>query len=70
VFENLSGVREPPMIVPMTTTGHHQRYDHRLQDLAQRTGDVTIATDLGFPRYRANVNDFARMRYWRASASS
>lgn len=42
------------MIVPMTTAGRHQRrYDHRLQDLVQRTGDVTMATDLGFPRSTA-----------------
>ncbi len=26
-----------------------QRYDHRLRDLVQRTGDLTIATDLGVP---------------------
>ena len=30
-----------------------QRYDHRLRDLVQRTGDVTIATDLGVPRSTA-----------------
>jgi hypothetical protein len=31
------------MIMPMTTMGRHQRrYDHRLQDLFRRTGDVTI----------------------------
>jgi hypothetical protein len=42
------------MIIPMTTTGRHQRrYDHRLQDLVRRTGDVTIATDLGIPRSTA-----------------
>jgi hypothetical protein len=27
-----------------------QRDDHRLRDLVQGTGDVTIATDLGVPR--------------------
>src|SRR5688500_5543311 len=38
------------MIIPMTTTGRlQQRYDHRLRDLVQGTGDVTIATDLGGP---------------------
>ena len=26
------------------------RYDHRLRELVQRTGDLTIATDLGVPR--------------------
>src|SRR5262249_32356032 len=42
------------MIIPMTTTGRHQqRYDHRLRDLVQRTGDVTIATSLGVPRSTA-----------------
>ena len=30
-----------------------QRYDHRLRDLVQRTGDLTIATDLGIPRSTA-----------------
>jgi hypothetical protein len=30
-----------------------QRYDHRLRDLVQRTGDLTIATDLGVPRSTA-----------------
>ena len=42
------------MIGPMTTTGRiQQRDDHRLRDLVQRTGDVTIATDLGVPRSTA-----------------
>jgi len=30
-----------------------RRYDHRLRDLVRRTGDVTIATDLGVPRSTA-----------------
>ena len=30
-----------------------QRYDHRLRDLVRRTGDVTLATDLGVPRSTA-----------------
>src|SRR4029450_13222899 len=30
-----------------------QRYDHRLRDLVQRTGDPTIAVDLGVPRSTA-----------------
>jgi hypothetical protein len=35
----------------MTTTRRlQQRYDHRLREVVQRTGDVTIATDLGVPR--------------------
>jgi putative transposase len=38
----------------MTTTGRHQRrYDHRLRDLVQRSGDATIATNLGVPRSTA-----------------
>jgi transposase InsO family protein len=38
----------------MTTTLRPQRrYDHRLRELVQRTGDVTIATDLGVPRSTA-----------------
>ena len=42
------------MIIPMTTTVRpQQRYDHRLRDLVQRTGDVTIATNLGVPRSTA-----------------
>src|SRR5262245_22078606 len=30
-----------------------RRYDHRLRDLVRRTGDVTVATDLGVPRSTA-----------------
>ena len=38
----------------MTTTGRlQQRYDHRLRDLVHRSGDMTIATDLGVPRSTA-----------------
>jgi hypothetical protein len=51
VLEELSGVSERPMIIPMTTTARpQQRYDHRLRDLVQGTGDLTIAMDLGVPR--------------------
>ena len=54
VLEELSGVSERRMIIPMTTTGRlQQRYDHRLRDLVQGTGDMTIATDLGVPRSTA-----------------
>jgi hypothetical protein len=50
----LSGVSERLMIIRMTTPARpQQRYDHRLRDLVQRTGDVTIATDLGVPRSTA-----------------
>jgi putative transposase len=42
------------MIVRMMTTSRVQRrYDHRLRALVQRTGDLTIATDLGVPRSTA-----------------
>ena len=42
------------MIVSMATTARpQQRYDHRLRRLVQRTGDVTVATDLGVPRSTA-----------------
>src|SRR3984893_2628642 len=38
----------------MPTTGRpQQRYDHRLRNLVQRTGDVTVATDLGVPHSTA-----------------
>jgi hypothetical protein len=38
----------------MPTTGRpQQRHDHRLQHLVHRTGDVTIATDLGVLRSTA-----------------
>src|SRR5262245_37535948 len=38
----------------MPNSGRRQRrYDHRLRNLVQRTGDVTIATDLGVPRSTA-----------------
>jgi hypothetical protein len=47
-----SGVNEAT-IIPMTTTGRAQQYDHRLRDLVRHTGDVTIATDLGVPRSTA-----------------
>lgn len=54
VLEELSGVSERPMIIPMTTTGRvQQRYDHRLRNLVQRTRDVTIATERGVPRSTA-----------------
>ena len=42
------------MIRSMPTTARpQQRYDHRLRNLVHRTGDVTIATDLGVPRSTA-----------------
>ena len=41
------------MISPMTTARPQQRYDHRLRELVQHTGDLTIATDLGVPRSTA-----------------
>src|SRR3981081_2896662 len=36
-----------------TTARPQRRYDHRLRNLVQRTGDVTVATDLGVPRSTA-----------------
>jgi hypothetical protein len=54
ILEELSGVCERPMIIRMTTTSRpQQRYDHRLRDLVRRTGDLTIATDLGVPHSTA-----------------
>src|SRR6476619_3046856 len=42
------------MIISMPTTPRpQQRYDDRLRRLVQRTGDVTVATDLGVPRSTA-----------------
>jgi putative transposase len=42
------------MIVTMPTIARSQRrYDHRLRSLVQRTGDVTVATELGVPRSTA-----------------
>jgi putative transposase len=42
------------MIIRMMTTSRpQQRSDHRLRDLVQRTGDLTIATNLGIPRSTA-----------------
>jgi hypothetical protein len=47
-------VSQRPMIIRMTTTSRpQQRDDHRLRDLVQRTGDLTLATDLGVPRSTA-----------------
>src|SRR5215471_1171276 len=42
------------MISSMPTIARsQQRYDHRLRNLVQRTGDVTVATELGVPRSTA-----------------
>jgi hypothetical protein len=54
LLEELSGRSKRPMIIRMTTVFRpQQRYDHRLRDLVQRTGDLTLATDLGVPRSTA-----------------
>ena len=54
LFEELSGANGRPMIGAMTSTVRpQQRYDHRLRDLVRRSGDVTLATDLGVPRSTA-----------------
>ena len=51
LLEELSGLSERPMIIRMTMASRpQQRYDHRLRHLVQRTGDLTIAMDLGIPR--------------------
>jgi hypothetical protein len=42
------------MIIRMPTAPRpQQRYDHRLRDFVQRTGDPTIGTKLGVPRSTA-----------------
>jgi hypothetical protein len=41
------------MISPMITARTQHRYDYRLRELVHRTGDLTIATDLGVPRSTA-----------------
>ena len=41
------------MISRMTMDRPQKRYDHRLRELVQRTGDLTVATDLGVPRSTA-----------------
>ena len=42
------------MIMSMPTTARAQQHDdHRLRHLVQRSGDVTVATDLGVPRATA-----------------
>ena len=46
-------VTQGQMISPMITARTQQRYDHRLRELVQRTGDLTIANDLGVPRSTA-----------------
>jgi putative transposase len=54
VADELSYVMKRPMIGSMPSTARpQQRYDHRLRDLVQRTGDVTVATRLGVPRSTA-----------------
>jgi uncharacterized protein YceH (UPF0502 family) len=51
VLDELCGVREPPMMLPMARL--QQRYDHRLRALVHRTRDVATATNLGVPRSTA-----------------
>src|SRR5438093_4564864 len=50
------------MISHMIMARPQHRYDYRLRELVRRTGDVTIATDLGVPRSTA--------RGWLAAAST
>jgi transposase InsO family protein len=50
----LSGFSGRAIILWMPSTSRpQQRYDHRLRDLVHRTGDLTVATDLGVPRSTA-----------------
>jgi putative transposase len=37
----------------MRPTRRQQSYDHRLRDLVRRTGDTSVATELGVPRSTA-----------------
>ena len=37
----------------LSTVRTQQRYDHRLRELVQNTGDATLATELGVPRSTA-----------------
>jgi hypothetical protein len=47
-------IGEPADDRPTTATRRVQHhYDHRLRDLVQRTGETTIATNLGVPRSTA-----------------
>lgn len=39
--------------MPRTEKRFQRHYDHRLRELVYRTGDVTVATDLGIPRSTA-----------------
>jgi hypothetical protein len=56
VFEELSRLSNRATIIRMPTMSRpEQRYDHRLRDLVQRTGDLIIATDLGVPRSTDNL---------------
>jgi len=51
--------------IRMTTTSRRQqRSDHRLGDLIQRTGDLTIATDLGIRRSTGLGGSARRRRSW------
>ena len=54
---------EPAMIISMPIIARsQQRYDHRLRNLVQRTGDVTVATELGVPRSTARGGSARRQR--------
>src|ERR671919_970930 len=41
------------MISPMNTSRPQHRYDHRLREFVQRTGNLSVAADLGVPRSTA-----------------
>jgi hypothetical protein len=68
-------VTEAAMIISMPTVARsQQRYDHRLRHLIQRTGDVTVATDLGVPRSTAPASIFmpssttSHVAFWRGGS--
>jgi hypothetical protein len=50
------------MISRMTIGRPQQRYDHRLRELVQRAGALTIGTDRGVPRSTARGGSALRRR--------
>ena len=56
------------MISRMTMGRPQQRYDHRLRELVQRTGDLIIATDLGVPRSTPGCGSAPRRPWWSAGS--
>ena len=51
------------MIISIPTIARwQQRYDHRLRNLVQRAGDVTVSIDLGVPRYIFDWPSFSLLK--------